>query len=373
MQRLVSVLPVGCLCLVALPLVVQADPADHQDREPRPIALGVSGGNVEYRSQQGPVSFCCQGTLGALVSVGGKQYILSNNHVLARSNRGAVGDPINQPGNVDVQCEDIPGDYVADLSAFERIKFFGRNTMDAAIAEVRPGQVLSDGSILEIGVPNSTPLAASIGLGVKKSGRTTGLTRGHVSTLNVTARVPFCLIGNPCVLCSLEVPARFVGQIAITPGAFSEPGDSGSLIVEDVATLPRPVALLFGGSTEVALGSPIEPVLAAFGATLVGTAADAADEASAAGGTAVSDQELAAAIAIQERHQEAIMRIPGVAGVGIGKSERTGQYILRVFLEQETLEVQQNLPASLEGLEVEKVVTGPFVPRMCVEQLSKQP
>jgi hypothetical protein len=355
-KRLGGVLTLMLLVL-ALPVALLADPADHQDREPRPIQLGVSGGNVNDRSRL----FCCSGTLGALIQIGAIQYILSNNHVLANTNAAQLGDPINQPGNIDVGCQNIPADYVANLADLKPIDFSGDNAFDAAIGQITPGLVSTNGSILEIGVPKSSPLAASIGLGVKKSGRTTGLTTGQVSTINVAVTVNYCF---QCGLCLRKRPARFVGQIEITPGSFSAEGDSGSLIVENVATAPRPVALLFAGGSTSTIGSPIGPVLAAFGATLVGTASDAAEEASAGGGTTVSDHELAAAIAIQERHQEALLVIPGVAGVGIGRSQQTGQLVLRVFLERETPEVQQSLPASLEGLNVETVVTGPFEARI---------
>jgi hypothetical protein len=294
---------------------------------------------------------------------------LSNNHVLARSNAGQVGEPINQPGNIDAQCQDVPSDYVADLSDFKALDFSGDNTMDAAIAQVRPGQVRTDGSILEIGVPQSSPLAASIGLGVKKSGRTTGLTTGQVATLNVTVVV------NYTFKCGgfLPRPARFVGQIEITPGTFSAGGDSGALIVENVATAPRPVALLFAGGSTSTIGSPIAAVLAEFGATLVGTASSSTAEASPPGDTAASRRELAAAIAIQERHQDRLMRIPGVVGVGLGRSAQTGRLVLRVFLERQTPEVQGSLPASLEGLDVETVVTGAFDALMCGDQSSEKP
>jgi hypothetical protein len=367
MKRIVSGLLVGLLCLVVLSIAVQADPADHQDQEPRPIPLGISGGNVNDRS----LISCCSGTLGALVNVGGQFHILSNNHVLARSNRGKIGDPINQPGNIDVGCQVVEADFVADLSGFEPISFSSDNTIDAAIAQIRSGQVRTDGFILDIGVPSSSPLEASIGLGVKKSGRSTGLTTGQISAINVTVSVEYC---PRCVPhCWLPRMAQFVGQIAITPGTFSAGGDSGALIVENVDNAPRPVALLFAGSPELTIGSPIGLVLSAFGATLVGTTASPTGDTSAVGGTAVSEQELAAATAIQQRHQAALMRIPGVVGVGIGRSAHTGQLVLRVFLDRETPEVRQSLPAFLEGLGVETVVTGSFEARTCVDQSPDEP
>src|SRR5512144_679084 len=67
----------------------------HQIYQPFPIAMGTSGGNINDRTRV----FCYGGTLGALVEDrGGAQYILSNNHVLARTNLASPGEDIIQPG-----------------------------------------------------------------------------------------------------------------------------------------------------------------------------------------------------------------------------------------------------------------------------------
>ena len=68
----------------------------HRKHQQRPIRLGTSGGNIKDRTQ----SECCDGTLGALVEKNGTQYILSNNHVLARTNKGKIGEAIIQPGRM---------------------------------------------------------------------------------------------------------------------------------------------------------------------------------------------------------------------------------------------------------------------------------
>ena len=52
---------------------------------------------------------------------------------------------------------------------------------------------------------------------------------------------------------------------------FLAGGDSGSLMVEDVATNPRAVGLLFAGSSTTAIANPISQVLSFLGATMVGT------------------------------------------------------------------------------------------------------
>ncbi|MEI9969262.1 MAG: hypothetical protein WDM87_11810 [Terracidiphilus sp.] len=69
-----------------------------------PILLGSSGGNnKDYDTVvQGGKTYiedCCGGTLGALIqNSGGTQYLLSCNHVLARSDQASVGETIVQPG-----------------------------------------------------------------------------------------------------------------------------------------------------------------------------------------------------------------------------------------------------------------------------------
>jgi hypothetical protein len=76
--------------LVCTPLLTQAQ-NPYQTRNPH---FGVSGGNINDISR----AFCCSGTLGSLVTAGGTQYVLSNNHVLARQDQATTGEDISQPG-----------------------------------------------------------------------------------------------------------------------------------------------------------------------------------------------------------------------------------------------------------------------------------
>ncbi len=64
---------------------------------------------------------------------------------------------------------------------------------------------------------------------------------------------------------------RRPGQIVVAnPGNhFLNSGDSGSLMVEDVATTPHAVGLLFAGTSVDAIANPIGQVLAFLGATMV--------------------------------------------------------------------------------------------------------
>ena len=121
--------------------------------------FGVSGGNVNDASN----AFCCSGTLGSLVTSGGTQYILSNNHVLARSDQATVGEDVSQPGLIDNGCR--VATLVADFSGAAPL---GSN-VDAAVAQLRSGTMDSTGFIEDIGVPSSTIVNPSVGLAVAKS------------------------------------------------------------------------------------------------------------------------------------------------------------------------------------------------------------
>jgi hypothetical protein len=177
----------------------------------RPAPGGVSCGHTDITA----------GTLGCLVSRGGQLYILSNNHVLANSNQGQPGDPILQPGPYDggtIEDQiatleefvsinfgiDIPTCSIASgtasvlnwlarlLGSRHRLQAFQENPetnlVDAAIA--RPISAnLVEKRILEIGEPQGVG-EGTLGLKIRKSGRTTGLTSGEITQVDVTAQVP---------------------------------------------------------------------------------------------------------------------------------------------------------------------------------------
>lgn len=233
-----------------------------------PIQLGTSGG-WRYDLANG---YCCGGTLGSLVQKGGQLYILSNYHVLEAdivsggNNRTATaGDHVIQPGLIDISCNVNNAQNVATLSG---IKSLPGSNVDAAIAQIISGMVRTDGAILEIGTVSSSITSASINQAVKKSGRTTGLTRSKISGLNATVSISY---ENECAGGS-AFTKTFTGQIVIANRAskFLAGGDSGSLMVEDVSTNPRAVGLLFAGSSTSGIANPIGEVLSFLGASMVG-------------------------------------------------------------------------------------------------------
>jgi len=242
----------------------------HTAKQTPPIQLGTSGG---WRNDLAN-GYCCGGTFGSLVQVNNVQYILSNYHVLeadiVNGGNGTVattGDNVVQPGLIDVNCNANNANNVATLV---KISSLPANNVDCAIAQVISGMVRSDGAILEIGTISSNTVAASINKAVKKSGRTTGLSRSKISGLNATIRIAY---DNECAG-GAAFTKTFTNQIVIanSGSAFLNSGDSGSLMVEDVTTKPRAVGLLYAGSSSTAIANPISEVLQYIGSQLGGTA-----------------------------------------------------------------------------------------------------
>jgi hypothetical protein len=241
----------------------------HTAKQTAPIQMGTSGGWA-YDLANG---YCCGGTLGSLIQKGGTQYVLSNYHVFwadivnGGNNRTAhVGDNVIQPGLIDVNCNAANAQNVATLSGTGSLP--GAN-VDVGYAQVIPGMVRTDGAILEVGTISSSTVSASLNQAVKKSGRTTGLTRSKVSGLNANISVQY---DNECAG-GVAFTKTYTGQIVIANrgSKFLAGGDSGSLMVEDVTSNARAVGLLYAGSSTSAIANPINDVLNWIGgATMVG-------------------------------------------------------------------------------------------------------
>jgi hypothetical protein len=282
----------------------------------------VSGGNVNDRTKR----FCCSGTLGSLVTDGSSMYILSNNHVLARSGGASAGEDISQPGLIDTNCQ--VAETVADLAYAAPL---GSSNVDAALAELRPGAMDPSGEIMDIGVPSSTIVAAAVGQGVTKSGRTTGQTMASISAINTTVQVQYqqgCGSGR-------KFRVTYTNQVVISSSTFSAGGDSGSLIVTN-DTNHNPVALLYAGSSTTTIGNPIGEVL-----SRLGTAAGKTfsfDVAGAGGGAAqvqssLPADEIARGNRAKDAHAARLLGNDAVLGVGVGEDElNPGRAAVVVFV-----------------------------------------
>src|SRR5205085_8954031 len=235
-----------------------------------PIELGTSGSNTLDFNTSGGNTTCCGGTLGSLLASSSAQYILSADHVLARSGAGAAGEAIIQPGYIDTNCSSQGTKTVANLTQGSiNLQNTTATTVDAAIAQVASGAVDPSGNILMLGNAvdaNGVPVpgapqagqgqAPSVGLAVAKSGRTTGLTCSTIGSVMDTVSVQYA---TNCDGTGTIFTITYSNQVSVTGGDFSSAGDSGSLIVTQSDATP--VALLYADSKTDTVGNPISGVL----------------------------------------------------------------------------------------------------------------
>ncbi|WP_336605754.1 hypothetical protein [Streptomyces sp. BA2] len=227
-------------------------------RRMRPCPAGASVGNVRVTA----------GTLGSVVydflpgasvdppasglGVPAKFYILSNNHVLADSNRAQMGSSIVQPGVFDGGQD--PADRIATLERFITIQFAPQiplerhnNVVDAALGTVDFQDATRETYFS--GAPRAWRRKANVAVGdhVKKTGRTTNISFGRIIAVDATIDVNYGTAGT----------ARFKDQILTTN--ISAGGDSGSLVtsLDNVA-----MGLLFAGSSTVTVLNHLENVRA---------------------------------------------------------------------------------------------------------------
>lgn len=250
----------------------------------RPAWPGVSIGHGKVTA----------GTFGAVVwdKKTGQPLILSNNHVLAnassgRDGRARQGDPILQPGVVDGGTDER--DQIAVLERFVPIQMLGRvppclasrsveraannwlrfagtsvrveivtrqvlgrgNIVDVALARPLDPRFI-DSRILELGYVRGATEPA-VGMAVRKSGRTTGVTQGEITVVDATVTIVYS--GN--------TTATFRDQFLTGP--MAEGGDSGSLLLDSDM---HAVGLLFAGSDKSTIYNKITNVLQALDVSL---------------------------------------------------------------------------------------------------------
>jgi hypothetical protein len=329
----------------------------------RPAPGGVSIGHYQITA----------GTLGYVVQDrnSGARFILSNNHVLANGNAASAGDPILQPGPYDggTVARDtlarlerfIPIQYATQpstcgianavavfsniaailIGSHQRLEAFevnqqATNRVDAALARPVNDQDVSD-EILEIGRISGV-VEAALGMGVRKSGRTTGLTMDTINIIHTTVNVSY----------GTNRTATFDDQIVAGP--MSQGGDSGSLIV--AADSQQAVGLLFAGSDQTTVFNPIQTVLDSLQVDLVVTQASRTNNLQSA---------TTKAEAVRQRYEQELRSKANVIGVGVGYKHkaglRTGDVGVVVMvnkkLPESELDPQDIIPSELEGVPVD--------------------
>ena len=350
----------------------------NQDFQNPPIKLGTSGGNATDKTTTTNPStgqqeiLCCSGTLGSLVSRGNNLYILSNNHVLDKSDQGTPGDPISQPGLADTMCGRNPSTIVANLTQAAPLN--SNSNVDAALAQVVPNEIDQTGAILDLAgpgqpaPPSSTVATPAIGQSVAKSGDATGVTCSTIQSISLDVSVKYqtqCQGGTP-------FSVLFKNQVGIGGGAFSSNGDSGSLII--TADNSRPVALLYAASPNEVVGNPIQDVLSALKdpqSNEVPKVVGGADRAVSCPATpqsqvsvetgapmmsSLQDSEVARATAVKNLRSAELMQDSAVIDVGVGRSgDNPNESAILVFLKDEP--PQTRIPAQIDGVRT-KVIRG---------------
>jgi len=351
MNRLKTTFGLFCVALLVSAVASFADGgAAHQAAQTVPVKLGTSGGNVKDISK----AFCCSGTLGALVKRGSTSYVLSNNHVLARSGSASVGEDVSQPGLIDNRCR--PATTVARYSLAAPL---GGSNVDAALAAVYQNRVDSTGAILDVGVPSSTAGTAAVGMTLAKSGRTTGLTCGPVTSVLTDVSVQYqrgCNSGK-------KFTVKYNDQVVVGSSSFSAGGDSGSLMVN--AGTAQPVALLYAGSSSTTIGNPIQDVMSALNITFVGGAnhsVSCPSSGTPTGGTGkrgMSARAIEHAAAVKGLHSAGLLARRGVQGVGVGASSgdpSQAAIVIYVIAGSD----HAPLPDTIDGIPTEIVSTDRF-------------
>ena len=221
----------------------------------RPLKPGYSCGHL----------WITAGTIGGFFKDrDGQVVMLSNNHVLAASNRGVRGNVALQPGIYDnpnwqnnivghlKYYRPLVGPNGKSFDAVKWTEISGYNLEDSAIASItNPDSIILDYPV--IGRPVGFKNDVNIGSKVQKVGRTTEYTTGNVIATDAVVTVQY---GTTNYL--------FKDQI-VTSG-MAQGGDSGSVLFDMDKNI---IGLLFAGSDTVTIFNKIAYPRASFGLELI--------------------------------------------------------------------------------------------------------
>jgi hypothetical protein len=214
-------------------------------REQQEVIIGgISGANTNLTGQSGTIGYFC--TRKSKLPRRKEVYLLSNSHVFADLRKVKVdeGDLIMQPSPGE-PANNRPIGSLVDFSALKFNDINEPNHVDAAIAKLW-GTHQHKPLIPLIGpVTGYVPKQdIEIGEAVRKFGRTTGYTEGHIFSIYLDIWIRYDRTGQS---------AFFQNQLLIEPSLltfskFVSKGDSGSLLVDGNQ---HAVGLIFGGMAEL--------------------------------------------------------------------------------------------------------------------------
>jgi hypothetical protein len=187
------------------------------------------------------------GTLGAIVidNATNQHAALTNFHVACVDNTFRNGDRMVQPSQIDTGV--VPADEFGSL-----VRESLSANVDGAVISIdagRPNQC----QIVDIGQVRGTAVA-TLGMAVRKRGRTTLLTYGSVDGLSSSVNIDY---GDGIGVKTLTNQISIAADTTRNP-LFSDHGDSGSVIVNEAGFV---VGLLFAGAGTSTVANQIAAVL----------------------------------------------------------------------------------------------------------------
>ncbi len=364
-------LTMGVVCLVAS-VSFAAGPKKNRKVQTPPIKLGTTGGNVNFFLTDGVQPPCASGTLGALVEKRGTQYILSASSLLGRLNKAKKGEEVIQPGlrftkGGKCNAANPGGHVVAELAKFKKIKLKAgkTNKSEGALAKVHEGMVDPNGRVIGIGQPGKQLVAPKVGQIVQKAGSGTGVTVGQVIAVKTTADVAYGRpFGSPPF-------GRFVKQFVVESRnnkALATGDDIGAVFFENRGNCPGWVGLVFATTEDgrLVLATPMKIVFndlkkkkpkGPFKTVGCENAAAALEEPQ----SLQMQQSMRDAERIQAQVESLVLRLPGVIGMGLGVAkDDPEEVVIKIFVEEVTETILENIPAKLGKVRSEIIETGRF-------------
>ncbi|MES0488850.1 MAG: hypothetical protein ABUK01_02590 [Leptospirales bacterium] len=258
-----------------------------------------------------------------------KHYLVSSSHIIANSGLAKIGDAIVQPAAISGGT--APVDTIASLSQWVPFIFSDtgfENLVDAAIAEVTPGAVTA--AITELGVPIGVSMTLARGMDVQKVGAETSYSMARIKDIHFRLPANYPTGGDN------YSRAGFKDQVLTTFYAAS--GDSSAPVLNMNREV---VGQHFAGSATVGIFSKINNLFDALDIELV-----VAETVATYGET-----ECKGAL---DEHQDQLMKLPNVVGVGIVDADDTSKsshQAVAVYVDHESdaakQDKDQRIPSSL--------------------------